>query len=296
MKSPLHRFRTLLFCLSLLSTTLFGCSLLPTDGDEVEQVELDAVVTEESADEEKLVAPVAPPLASSGNNSQQDNDDNSMAGSDSMANDNSMSGQNSMTNNNSMSVGVDTSAGPTGVMGNGGPFTPLGDSQEDMAIAIAANYQEMAWHISHYRWSAEAYFDEGEATWWIDFWSVDSTGEQEEWLAWAGVDLVTSELIESYVPRELTAEEFQVGRTLVEELVFNDAAVLAAVGGLEPIGSTTPIMIVGSNFTTSQCIMASMKYMLPYGLMKMAVFTLKASRMRLFWKLKSKGKLSAIRQ
>ena len=237
MNTPLCRYRQLLILLTMLSSVLFSCSLLPSTAPQPDDPALAVTVVDETDTVTRLDAQATLPSVSS----DQTDEGHSTENGRTPAADNMMSGNNSTNGGNGMAGGnmiagsndaVDTTVSPSGQLGNGGPDRELGSSSADQAIAIAAAHQEMAWHVSHYRWDAEAWQEDGDSTWWIDFWSVDSAGEYDEWLAWAGVDLASGEVVEAYVPRELTAEEFQYGRTLAEQAAFNDAAVLAIVQDL----------------------------------------------------------------
>ena len=162
--------------------------------------------------------------------STDNNMDNNMAG-NSMS-DNALAGDNMMALPSLDSLN-NSDIQRQGVMGNGGPVRVLGGSPADQAIAIAAADEEMAWHISHYNWNADAYQEDEESTvWTMEFWSEDSAGEYEEWLAWAEVELADGTVRDAYVPRELTAEEYQEGQAIAEALVLNDIAVQAAVGDI----------------------------------------------------------------
>ena len=102
----------------------------------------------------------------------------------------------------------------------------LDDSEK--AIALAAAPAEVAGHLANYPdWTADAYPEDEEAgLWGVDFYSEAA----DEWLGYALVDLPAREIVEKYVPRELTAEEYQAGLEKVEAFVLRDAEVLALLG------------------------------------------------------------------
>jgi hypothetical protein len=100
----------------------------------------------------------------------------------------------------------------------------------EKAIALAASSADAAAHLANYPdWEGDAYpEDEETALWGVDFYSEAA----DEWLGYALVDLDTQEIVELYVPRELTAEEYQAGLEKVEAFVLQDAEVLALLGDL----------------------------------------------------------------
>ena len=235
MHSPLFRLRRLLVVLTSLSWLLFGCSLIQSTSPDAGQPRLETTVVTETADASPQSA-AATPTSRAPAASTEPAGDTEMAADNSMA-DNNMS-DNAMVGGPMMALpsldGLNNSdIQRQGIMGDGGPVRELGDGPADQAIAIAAADEEMAWHISHYNWNADAYQENEESTiWTMEFWSEDSAGEYEEWLAWAEVDLADGSVRDAYVPRELTAEEFQEGQMIAEALVLNDIAVQAAVGDI----------------------------------------------------------------
>ena len=228
MRSPLFRLRRSLVVLTSLSWLLFGCSLISTSPD-AEQPRLTATVVTETTDgapQNAVATPISrAPAASTASATDTE-----------VATDNTMT--NSMADGNMVTLpsldGLNNSdIQRQGVMGNGGAVRELGNSPADQAIAIAADEEEIAWHISHYNWNADAYQeDKDSSVWTMEFWSEDGAGEYEEWLAWAEVDLANGAVLDAYAPRELTAEDFHEGQMIAETLVLNDIAVQAAVGDI----------------------------------------------------------------
>lgn len=60
----------------------------------------------------------------------------------------------------------------------------------------------------------------------IDFYSEAA----DEWLGYGSVNVATGEVIEYFVPRDLSAEEFQATRPVVEQAVLNDPEMAALLG------------------------------------------------------------------
>lgn len=101
------------------------------------------------------------------------------------------------------------------------------------AIEILSAHEEVAQHLDAYPgWSADAWQNEDDPALWnvnLVVLSVE-TGEQEDWLGEGKVNLETGEIVEYYVPRELTPDEFQTGLQKVEALVASDPEVQAVLG------------------------------------------------------------------
>ncbi len=103
-----------------------------------------------------------------------------------------------------------------------------GDGQQ--AIDLLTAVPEVTQHLANYPdWTGEAWLDD-EAN---NIWSVNLYSEAaDEWLGYGVVNLDTQEVIEYFVPRELTPEEFQEQLAIVENFVLNDAEVIALLGDL----------------------------------------------------------------
>ena len=191
-------FKQRLIWMFLLACTMAACGLLPTDVEEGE------------AGETAVSAPT----------NERDTNDAMMSSSP------SMSGNNRPGNN--MMGGEDTPI--TSVTLDDVADLP----EEEQAIQLVAGYSPVAQHLANYPdWQAEAYKEEeeGETLWAVEFFK--ESVEDEEWLGFGLVDLETGTIVEHFVPRELTAEEYQIGQQKVEAYVLNDAEVLARLGDLQ---------------------------------------------------------------
>ncbi|MBK9749189.1 MAG: hypothetical protein IPO91_20750 [Chloroflexi bacterium] len=68
--------------------------------------------------------------------------------------------------------------------------------------------------------------DDSDGVWYVEFYAE----EWSEWLGYANVVLETGEIVDSFIPAPLSAEEFQRGQDRVLPLVLNDAEILAVLG------------------------------------------------------------------
>ena len=104
-----------------------------------------------------------------------------------------------------------------------------GMSDEQRAIALIANTPEGATHLANFPdWTGEAWQDDD------NLWGVDLYSEaQDEWLGWGQVNVETNEVLDYFIPVELTAEQFQTGRAAAEKVTLGDAALLTRLGDLE---------------------------------------------------------------
>lgn len=95
------------------------------------------------------------------------------------------------------------------------------------AIQLVAEIPEVAdWLATFPDWTGDAW-QEGED----DFYSVDFYSETaDEWLGWGYVNVTDGVVDDYFVPRELTAEEFQAGQAHVEQFVLKDEEILARLG------------------------------------------------------------------
>ncbi|GJM42323.1 MAG: hypothetical protein DHS20C20_26050 [Ardenticatenaceae bacterium] len=104
-------------------------------------------------------------------------------------------------------------------------------AEETLAIQLMAEVPEVAtWLANFPDWSGNAWQEEGDGR----FYTVDLYSEAaEEWLGWGYVNVEDEQVEDYFVPRELSAEEYQAGRELVETFVFADEEVLARLGTVE---------------------------------------------------------------
>jgi hypothetical protein len=102
-------------------------------------------------------------------------------------------------------------------------------SDKDRAIALIANTPEGATHLANYPdWEGDAWQEEEDGVWGVDLYSE----AQDEWLGWGQVNVTTNTVVDYFIPVELTAEQFQVGRLSAEKVTLNDPAILTRLGDL----------------------------------------------------------------
>jgi hypothetical protein len=99
-------------------------------------------------------------------------------------------------------------------------------TDEERAIGILVQQPKVARHLASYAgWRAEADLDEGSETVWnIDLYKGD------EWIGWGKVDLSAGEVVDYYVPLDLTPEEFAAGKEKIEKFLTYDPEVKARLG------------------------------------------------------------------
>jgi hypothetical protein len=100
--------------------------------------------------------------------------------------------------------------------------------EELAAIRFAASDPEIGAYLASYPdWHGHAYLEEDVSQGYsVDFYSDAA----DEWLGYALVDLDAQVVLEAFVPRELSADEFAAGSVAVSDLVFSDGEVLAMLG------------------------------------------------------------------
>jgi hypothetical protein len=96
------------------------------------------------------------------------------------------------------------------------------------AIQILAAIPEVGeWLATFPDWEADAWQDDEDGR----FYSVDLYSEAaDEWLGWGYVNVSDGTVDDYFVPRELSAEEFQAGLERVEQFVFSDGELLGRLG------------------------------------------------------------------
>lgn len=109
--------------------------------------------------------------------------------------------------------------------------------QETVAIQLLAEEPEVAgWLASYPDWTGDAWLEgEDGLHYHVDLYSAAA----DEWLGWGYVNVADGLVEDFFVPRELTAEEFQTGREMVEAFVFSDEEVLARLGNVDDWGYDT---------------------------------------------------------
>lgn len=105
------------------------------------------------------------------------------------------------------------------------------------AIQLLAEVPEVAgWLASYPDWTGDAWLEgEDSLHYHVDLYSAAA----DEWLGWGYVNVADGVVEDFFVPRELTAEEFQTGREMVEAFVFSDEEVLARLGNVDNWGFET---------------------------------------------------------
>lgn len=99
-----------------------------------------------------------------------------------------------------------------------------------LAVQLLGDVPEVAdWLDSYPDWTGDAWLDgEDGVHYHVDLYSSAA----DEWLGWGYVNVADGVVEDYFVPRELSAEEFQVGRETVEAFVFGDQEVLALLGNV----------------------------------------------------------------
>ncbi len=99
-----------------------------------------------------------------------------------------------------------------------------------LAVHLLGDVPEVAdWLASYPDWTGDAWLDgEDGVHYHVDLYSAAA----DEWLGWGYVNVADGVVEDYFVPRELSAEEFQVGRETVEAFVFSDQEVLALLGNV----------------------------------------------------------------
>jgi hypothetical protein len=102
-------------------------------------------------------------------------------------------------------------------------------AQEQQVIDIAAAHPTIKDALDRFpNWSAEAYVEDEDANiWGVDFYEDQA---QEEWLAWAEVDMNSQAVTDYYAPAYLSPEEEARQQAAVEAVVLADAEMLALLG------------------------------------------------------------------
>ncbi|MBV7329587.1 hypothetical protein KFU94_15340 [Chloroflexi bacterium TSY] len=109
--------------------------------------------------------------------------------------------------------------------------TPERQTDAESAIQILSAQSEVAGHLAKYdNWEGNAYPSEDNPNiWHVNFYD-DSV---DEWLGHGYVNLVTGEIVEFFVPRDLSPEEFQAGLAKIEPFLAYDAEIKARQGNPE---------------------------------------------------------------
>jgi hypothetical protein len=108
------------------------------------------------------------------------------------------------------------------------PATFAQEDEQTRAIDIAAQSEELSEFLSGFEWEAEAY-EEDEGYWGVDFYRTNTVEDDDNFLAWAMVDLDSESVIETYMPRFLSEEALERRLPEVEALVLSDPEVQAII-------------------------------------------------------------------
>ena len=93
------------------------------------------------------------------------------------------------------------------------------DPNAQLAIELVSKMDEFpAWLEQYPGWFGQASDDESDGIWYVEFYAED----WEEWLGYADLNLSTGNIVESFIPLPLPAEEFQRGQDRLLPLVLGD--------------------------------------------------------------------------
>ena len=139
---------------------------------------------------------------------------------------NSMS-DNSMSDNNMNSRQGDNSA-PTLF---GGRDSGDGYSRDEAeAIQHLAKHAEMATYLANYEnWEGDVWLDDEADVYYIEFYDPI----KDEYLGSGAVNAQTGEISDLFIPRELSTDQYQAEQTIVQDIILNDAELLALLDNLE---------------------------------------------------------------
>lgn len=94
-------------------------------------------------------------------------------------------------------------------------------------IAFVADTEDFAsWLETYDEWYGSAWGPDENGIWYVEF----HAEADDEWLGYANVDENTDEIVDSFIPRPLSAEDFQAQQPRVQALVLDDPEILALVG------------------------------------------------------------------
>lgn len=106
------------------------------------------------------------------------------------------------------------------------------DDERDIAVALAASHPDMVDYLATYDdWYGEAYEDH-DGWWWVDFYA-EASGEEDEWLGNAYVNIETGEIVDLFAPVPLSEADYDLGYAIVEDTLSDDREVVAFLGDVE---------------------------------------------------------------
>lgn len=110
------------------------------------------------------------------------------------------------------------------------PTAAQEDTDAERAINLVAKLPDFStWLAGYPGWFGNASDDEGDGVWYVEFYAE----EWSEWLGYANIVLTTGEIVDSFIPLPLTAEEFQRGQDRIVPLILDDAEIAAML--IDPI-------------------------------------------------------------
>jgi hypothetical protein len=98
--------------------------------------------------------------------------------------------------------------------------------EQEMIDLVAQSEEFVDWLPQYPGWIGYAYGPDENGVWYVEFYDQ----AEEEWLGYANVDDATQEIIDSFAPKPLPAEEYQAGRVKVEMMVLDDPEVQGQLG------------------------------------------------------------------
>ncbi len=103
------------------------------------------------------------------------------------------------------------------------------DIDERKAIKLVLKNDKVEDFVNNYpNWWASAYADNA-TQWHVDFYHSSEYAD-EQWIGHAHIDFETSQVFDTFLPKEPSPEEFKTTKTAIEKLVFADAEVIARLG------------------------------------------------------------------
>lgn len=111
------------------------------------------------------------------------------------------------------------------------PATATPTTEQQVIDLVTAIPEVKAWLDRYPGWTTNVYpEDEANNIWKVDF---CSNKDCDEWLGYGKVNLNTGEVIDHFVPRELSAEELAAGKDKIEKYLQYDPEVLVRQGNPE---------------------------------------------------------------
>jgi hypothetical protein len=96
-------------------------------------------------------------------------------------------------------------------------------TEQDMIDIVAESEEFVDWLPQYPNWVGHAYGPNEEGNWYVEF--FDESGE--EWLGYANVKDATGEILDSFAPKPLPADQYQTELLQVQPLVLADPEVQA---------------------------------------------------------------------